>query len=83
MSFRVELPGAEVLFSTRDGGFSEGAYASLNLGLLTGDDRETVIRNRRGMTDPAAHNSAKSHPRQVGATNKNNKMASFDAITGP
>lgn len=53
MSFRVELPGAEVLFSTRAGGFSEGPYASLNLGLLTGDDRETVIRNRRALADEA------------------------------
>lgn len=47
MSFRIELPGAEVLFSTREGGFSEGPYASLNLGLLTGDDRDVVIRNRK------------------------------------
>lgn len=46
MSFRVSLPGAEVLFSTRDGGFSDGPFESLNLGLLTGDDREVVIRNR-------------------------------------
>jgi YfiH family protein len=51
MSFRVSLPGAEVLFSTREGGFSEGAYESLNLGLLTGDDREVVIRNRRRLAE--------------------------------
>ncbi|HEX4734544.1 MAG TPA: polyphenol oxidase family protein [Thermoleophilaceae bacterium] len=54
MSFRVELPGAEVLFSTREGGFSEGPYESLNLGLLTGDDRPTVVRNRRRLADEAA-----------------------------
>jgi polyphenol oxidase len=53
VSFRVELPGAEVLFSTREGGFSEGPFASLNLGLLTGDDREVVIRNRRRLADVA------------------------------
>jgi YfiH family protein len=53
VSFRVSLPGAEVLFSTREGGFSEGAYESLNLGLLTGDDRPTVIRNRRRLADTA------------------------------
>ncbi|HEX6713328.1 MAG TPA: polyphenol oxidase family protein [Thermoleophilaceae bacterium] len=47
MSFRVQLPGAEALFSTREGGFSEGPYESLNLGLLTGDDRDLVIRNRK------------------------------------
>src|SRR3954468_7338024 len=53
MSFRVSLPGAEVLFSTREGGFSEGPFESLNLGLLTGDDRETVIRNRRRLAEVA------------------------------
>ena len=53
MSFRVSLPGAEVLFSTREGGFSEGAFESLNLGLLTGDDRKTVIRNRRRLAEVA------------------------------
>ena len=53
MSFRVELPGAEVLFSTRKGGFSEGPFESLNLGLLTGDDRAAVIRNRRRLAQLA------------------------------
>jgi polyphenol oxidase len=53
VSFRVSLPGAEVLFSTREGGFSEGPYESLNLGLLTGDDRPTVIRNRRRLAELA------------------------------
>src|SRR3954464_8986666 len=47
MSFRVALPGAQVVFSTREGGLSSGPYESLNLGLLTGDDRELVIGNRR------------------------------------
>jgi purine-nucleoside/S-methyl-5'-thioadenosine phosphorylase / adenosine deaminase len=53
MSFTVALPGARVLFSTREGGVSEGAYESLNLGLLTGDDRERVIDNRRRLADLA------------------------------
>jgi YfiH family protein len=53
VSFTVDLPGAEVLFSTRQGGFSGGAFESLNLGLLTGDDRPTVIRNRRRLADVA------------------------------
>lgn len=53
MSFRVQLPGAEVLFSTREGGFSSGAFESLNLGLLTGDDRDVVIRNRRRLAGAA------------------------------
>ncbi len=53
MSFRVALPGAEVLFSTREGGVSEGPYESLNLGLLTGDERERVLRNRRALAEQA------------------------------
>lgn len=32
-------------FSTRIGGVSEGAYASLNLGMNRGDDKEKVIKN--------------------------------------
>jgi polyphenol oxidase len=43
---RVELAGGEVAFSTRQGGVSEGAYESLNLGILTDDDQARVARNR-------------------------------------
>jgi YfiH family protein len=43
----AELPRARVVFSTRVGGVSEGPYESLNLGYLTGDDRELVVENRR------------------------------------
>jgi len=55
----VELPGAIAAFSTREGGVSKGPYASLNLGLLTGDDPDDVIENRRRLArevglDPAA-----------------------------
>jgi polyphenol oxidase len=45
---RWEAPGPyEVVFSTRVGGVSEGAYESLNLGRMTGDDVERVDENRR------------------------------------
>jgi YfiH family protein len=40
------LRGGRVLFTTRRGGVSEGPYSSLNLGLLTDDDRERVLVNR-------------------------------------
>jgi YfiH family protein len=40
------LPGARALFTTRRGGFSQGPYASLNLGRWTDDDLEAVERNR-------------------------------------
>jgi len=43
----VRLPGASVLFTTRQGGVSEGPYESLNLGILTADDPERVTENRR------------------------------------
>ncbi len=36
-----------VVFSTRVGGVSDGAYESLNLGVLTGDDPGRVVENRR------------------------------------
>ena len=40
-------PQVICLFSTRNGGVSSGPYASLNLGLKTGDQKEMVIENRR------------------------------------
>jgi YfiH family protein len=46
--FRWEAPGPyRVAFSTREGGVSAGAYASLNLGLLTKDEPVNVEENRR------------------------------------
>ena len=42
----LDLPGARAVFSTRQGGVSDGPYRSLNLGLLTDDPRERVIENR-------------------------------------
>jgi len=42
----VQLPGGRVAFSTRRGGVSSGAYESLNLGFLTGDEPQRVRRNR-------------------------------------
>ena len=53
MTFEITLPGAAVRFTTRKGGYSQGPFESLNLGLLTGDDRETVIRNRRALASQA------------------------------
>ena len=41
------LPGARAAFTTRLGGVSEPPFASLNIGLLTGDQRQAVAENRR------------------------------------
>jgi len=43
----AELPAARAIFSTRVGGFSAGRYSSLNLGVLTADEHEHVVANRR------------------------------------
>ena len=40
-----------VAFSTRLGGVSEGAFASLNLGRMTADEAERVEENRRRLCD--------------------------------
>jgi YfiH family protein len=42
----AELPGARAHFSARLGGVSDGAFRSLNLGLLTGDEPGAVRENR-------------------------------------
>jgi polyphenol oxidase len=43
----AELPGARAVFTTRTGGVSAGPFESLNVGILTGDEREHVLENRR------------------------------------
>ncbi len=40
------LPGALAAFSTRAGGVSDGPYDSLNVAILTGDERDRVRENR-------------------------------------
>jgi YfiH family protein len=40
-----------VAFSTREGGVSEGAFASLNLGIRTEDDPARVVENRRRLCE--------------------------------
>jgi YfiH family protein len=47
-----DAPGPyRVAFSTRDGGVSEGAFRSLNLGALTDDEPAAVAENRRRLCD--------------------------------
>ena len=49
-----DAPGPYIVeFSTRVGGVSDGAYESLNLGILTGDDPERVVENRRRLATAA------------------------------
>lgn len=46
----ARLPHATAAFTARDGGVSEGRFASLNLGVLTDDAEEAVRENRRRLT---------------------------------
>jgi YfiH family protein len=55
---QADLGGARAAFSTRTGGVSEPPFASLNLGVLTDDDGDAVVENRRRLAaaldlDPA------------------------------
>jgi YfiH family protein len=50
----LTLNGARVLFSTRQGGASEGPYESLNLGILTDDAPDRVSENRRRLAEQAS-----------------------------
>jgi YfiH family protein len=45
------LPGARAAFTSRVGGASADPFRSLNLGVLTGDEREAVALNRRIAAD--------------------------------
>lgn len=62
----IDLPGARALFTTRRGGFSEGPYASLNLGRLTDDRADAVQRNRAKLQSEVGVPPA--HIRQVHGT---------------
>lgn len=44
---RLRTHGVQALMSTRSGGVSRGAFASLNLGIAVGDEPEAVAENRR------------------------------------
>ena len=54
----LELPGARAVFSTRQGGVSEGPYRSLNLGILTDDDPRHVAENRGRLAREASVDAA-------------------------
>ena len=50
-SLPLTMAGIPHGFTTRQGGVSEGIYASLNLAFGRGDDRETVLENYRRVCD--------------------------------
>src|SRR2546423_15591756 len=54
----AELPEARAAFSTRVGGVSAAPYDTLNLGILTGDEREAVRRNRERLAAALGRDAA-------------------------
>jgi polyphenol oxidase len=60
-ALELGLPGARAVFSTRRGGVSDGPYESLNLGILTDDQPERVMENRRRVA-----RAARVAPERVG-----------------
>jgi polyphenol oxidase len=47
----LRLDGLTHGFFTREGGHSSGPFASLNCGMGSGDDRQTVLRNRAAVAE--------------------------------
>jgi purine-nucleoside/S-methyl-5'-thioadenosine phosphorylase / adenosine deaminase len=74
---RWDAPGPyEVAFSTREGGVSEGSFASLNLGLLTEDTEVNVTENRRRLCEAVgAEPERLAMNRQVHAATVNRALA--------
>ena len=66
-AIELELPGARVAFSTRRGGVSEGAYESLNLGVLTDDEPGRVARNRALLAERPRSGPARDRDGLAGA----------------
>jgi len=74
---RWDAPGPyQVAFSTRQGGVSDGSFASLNLGLLTEDPPDNVEENRRRLCAAAGAEPARlAMNRQVHAATVNRAEA--------
>jgi polyphenol oxidase len=77
----IDLPGARAVFTTRRGGFSEGPYASLNLGRLTADSPDAVRRNRARLQEQVGARPA--HIRQVHGTVVRLVTDASDPFLGP
>ncbi len=79
--FEIDLSGARAMFTTRRGGFSQGRYASFNLGRLTEDSPDAVRRNRARLQEQIAARPA--HIRQVHGTVVRTVADSSDPFLAP
>ena len=55
----ASIPDLRHAVTTRDGGFSTGEFASLNLAFHVGDEADTVKGNRRALADELGYDAAK------------------------
>jgi hypothetical protein len=71
LTFYELTPNATAFSTTRNGGYSTGAYASLNLNAYCGDDPKTIKANRELLCEHLNINSADQLiiPHQVHGTN--------------
>ncbi len=77
----IDLAGAQAVFTTRRGGFSEGPYASLNLGRLTDDRPDAVRRNRARLEEKVGGRIA--YIRQVHGTTVRTVSTTADVGVAP
>ena len=62
----ASLPGGQAVFTTRRGGVSHGPFASLNLGVMVGDDPAAVADNRARVGEHVGIPATRfAHGRQV------------------
>ncbi|WP_026994425.1 peptidoglycan editing factor PgeF [Flectobacillus major] len=72
--------------STRHGGFSEKPYTSLNLGLYSGDSKETVLKNRRqfyqalGIGERRVAHSYQTHSDEIVVVTRGKAYQGYDAL---
>jgi len=86
------LGGVVAAFTTRHGGFSEGPYATLNLGLHVGDDPRRVLANREKLGEVLGYDPRKAvcgaqvHGTRVAAVGEKEAgrgaMSAEDALPG-
>jgi YfiH family protein len=88
-SFRQSLTSCQNIIageSTRLGGFSQHPYQSLNLGLFTTDDQQTVLKNRQhffehlGIDPTRIAGSHQVHGDQIFQANSPAQVEGFDAL---
>ncbi|MFY7826602.1 MAG: peptidoglycan editing factor PgeF [Flectobacillus sp.] len=72
--------------TTRHGGVSEKPYTSLNLGLYSGDKKETIIQNRRilydalGIGERRVAHSRQTHSDEVVVVTRGKTFQGYDAL---